>query len=194
MSEGESITELFIRLRSGDDEAAEGIWNHYCPRLIQLARQILGGRRPGVLDPIDAAHSAFASFLLRTKSGSFAHDLGRNELWKLLATITIRKARRHLSRELSQKRGGGAVLNECDFGEDFSPLQLLESVPMRDFDQSAEDLLNKLDNDEQRTIAIMRFMNYTNREIAENLRCTERKIERKLNLIRRIWNEEFEDR
>lgn len=193
MSDSASITELFVRLRSGDDEATEGLWAHYCPRLIQLAKSILKGRRPGVLDPEDAAHSAFGSFLLRTKRGDFTSDLSRNELWRLLATITIRKARRHLNRELAEKRGGGNVFNESEFGHQLSPLQLLKSLPMNDFDLAATDLLLTLDNDEQRTIALMRFMNYTNREIADTLNCTERKIERKLNLIRQIWREDQSD-
>ena len=40
---------------------------------------------------------------------------------------------------------------------------------------------------EVREIAVCRLMGYRNREIAERLKCTERKIERKLQLIRLAW-------
>ena len=38
-----------------------------------------------------------------------------------------------------------------------------------------------------KTIVVMRFLGYSNDEIAAELGCVTRTVERKLNLIRRIW-------
>jgi DNA-directed RNA polymerase specialized sigma24 family protein len=55
-------------------------------------------------------------------------------------------------------------------------------------DHTSEELLSALD-EEPRAIILLKLMDYTNREIAEIRGCTERKIERKLQLIRRTWDE-----
>ena len=57
-----------------------------------------------------------------------------------------------------------------------------------EFDLYCSELLTALD-EEPRAIALLRLMGYKNREIADLLDCTERKIERKLALIREAWAE-----
>ncbi len=53
--------------------------------------------------------SAFASFCNGVERGRFPRLANRDDLWRLLVTITARKSM-HLARdERSQKRGGGAV-------------------------------------------------------------------------------------
>jgi hypothetical protein len=59
-----------------------------------------------------------------------------------------------------------------------------------DFDLHCEELLLMLD-EELRTIAMLRLLGHTNRDIARQLGCTERKVERKLNLVRLRWKDEF---
>ena len=54
-------------------------------------------------------------------------------------------------------------------------------MPPQDFDLHSAELLDGLDP-EVRTIAVVRLLGHTNREIATALGCTERKVERKLNL------------
>jgi len=41
-----------------------------------------------------------------------------------------------------------------------------------------------------RSFALLRLMGYKNREIALEFGCTERKVERKLQLVRAVWVEE----
>lgn len=186
-----SLTHFFTRLRDGDHTAAEGLWRHFCPRLLGLARKVLGQQRLPVLDPEDAAQSAFASFWKRAERGDFSREIDRNDLWRLLATITVRKARRSLARELSQKRGGGRVRNETSVDAadpaGFRLDQELDATSTHEFDLMCDELIQQLDSEELRTIALYRLMDYTNREIAEMLDCTERKIERKLQVIRMAW-------
>ena len=53
--------------------------------------------------------------------------------------------------------------------------------------EQVEGLLDRLQENELRTIAIMKLQGATNHEIAQQLDCTERTIERKLNRIRELW-------
>ena len=63
---------------------------------------------------------------------------------------------------------------------------LSKPLPAEEFDLHCEELLDQLDP-EQREIALLRLLGFRNREIADRLACTERKVERKLNLIRLTW-------
>jgi DNA-directed RNA polymerase specialized sigma24 family protein len=68
--------------------------------------------------------------------------------------------------------------------------QLAADMKATDFDLSCEELLLQLD-EELRVYAVMRLMGYRNREIAEQFDCTERKVERKLELIRLCWEQHW---
>lgn len=187
-----SVTHFFNRLRTGEPAAAEALWERFFPRLVALARKALAGRPQRVADADDAAQSAFASFCLRARAGEFAIG-DRNDLWKLLGVITVNKARIQTRREAAEKRGGGRVVGEDALARpDGSPLPLEEAaiMPPADFDCHCEDLLNQLEP-ELRQFAVLRLLGYRNREIAEMHDCTERKVERKLNLIRLRWKAQW---
>lgn len=188
-----SVTVFFDRLRAGDDAAAAGLWNQFLPRMAGMARKTLAGRPQKVADAEDAVQSAFASFCQHAKAGDFVIS-DRSDLWNLLGLITKRKARGQFRREMSLKRGGGRTLEEGALvGSDGGPLALdRAAAEMRteDFDLHAAELLERLDPG-LREIAVLKAMGFLNREIAERLECTERKIERKLQLIRLAWEAEW---
>lgn len=191
-----SVTRFFDQLRAGDPGAAEQLWARFFPRLVALARQVLAGRPQRAADADDAAQSAFASFCLRVKAGEFSIR-DRDELWNLLGVITSRKARKQARREGAEKRGGGRVLGEGVLTRpDGSPLPLDETAAARppgdDFDLSCTELLDQL-APELREFALLRLLGFRNREIADRLGCTERKVERKLNLIRLKWETAWPD-
>lgn len=189
-SEG-SVTIFFAQLCAGDHQAADELWKRFFPRLHGLARRTLGGCRLGMSDEEDIAQSAFASFWHRAQRGGFSGDLHRDNLWNLLAAITVRKAGKQLERERSLKRGAGKVVRESSLSSPGSQLPatldaMFEKIEGRDFDLYAEELLMQLD-ETLRKLAVMKLMKYTNREIALALDYTERSIERKLSLIRQTW-------
>ena len=190
---GGSVTRVFERLRTGDSSAAEQLWKRFFPRLLALARRSLDGRALAVADEHDAAQSAFASFWQRAEGGEFTGQMHRNRLWKLLSVITVRKARKMLRREGAQKRGGGRVRNEADLAAagDLRLAEMLAQVPAHDFDLHCEELLEMLDGELQ-AFALLRLMGYKNREIASICACTQRKVERKLQLVRSIWQDEIQ--
>ena len=106
----EEITVWIKNLSGGDEKAAHLLWEQYFNRMVRLARrkfdQIGINRRAA--DEEDIALSAMNSFYKRAADGQFC--LGdRQELWKLLVTITVRKAYAELKRQKAKKRGEGHV-------------------------------------------------------------------------------------
>ena len=187
-----SISHAFQELQAGEGAAACLLWERFFPRLLGLARKALVGRPQRVADAEDAVQSAFASFVRRAQHGAFGVGLDRDDLWSLLGVIAVRKARKQVRRERAVKRGQGRVLDEAALAgpDERAGLDALAGTPAVDFDLHCEELLAQLDN-ELRTIALLRLLGHKNREIAEHLGCTERKVERKLNLIRLRWQADW---
>lgn len=179
-----SVTGIYQNFRMGDPAAFTDLWNHFRHRLLGLARKTLAGRFQQVSDADDALQSAFVSFWQRSERGEFGEELNRDDLWNLLGLITVRKALKHQRLLSAQKRGGGTSSAEI-------PVEALTNPEENaDFGLTCEELLEQLDPD-LRVFAVLRLMGSKNREIAEQLGCTERKVERKLNLIRATWGEEI---
>ncbi|MBC8876310.1 MAG: RNA polymerase subunit sigma-70 [Planctomycetes bacterium] len=191
-----SVTHFFGQLRQGNRDAAQRLWEHFAPRLLGLARKTLAGGPQRIADEEDAVLDAFSSFCQRALSGDFVGDLHRDNLWSLLATITVRKARKQQRSERAQKRGGGRVMGEStalgNRAESHGFDEMCGQIDVQDFDLICEELLGKLDND-QRKVALLRLMSYTDTEIAEVLGFSVSKVERKLRLIRRMWGSQMED-
>lgn len=184
-----SITVFFSQLQEDHSLAAEQLWRRFYPRMAALARKTLAGHPQRASDADDAVQSAFAVFCTRVRDGEFAIQ-DRDDLWNLLGLITKRKALAQVRRERTEKRGGGKTLGEGALQKpDGSPLpldQAASELAPPEFDTHVAELLDQLEP-EVREIAVFRLMGYRNREIAERLQCTERKIERKLQLIRLAW-------
>jgi DNA-directed RNA polymerase specialized sigma24 family protein len=198
MASPRSVTHWIGQLRAGDPFAAQHLWESYFRRLVGLARGKLQAVPRRAADEEDVALSAFASFCHGVDCGRFPQLADRDDLWRLLVTITARKAI-HLARdEHSQKRGGGAVHDESALGdrdgsdaENAALDQFLAREPTPEFAaQVAEEfqrLLEGLGDADLRTIAVSKMEGYTTEEIAGKLRRAPRTVERKLDLIRRRW-------
>lgn len=185
-----SVSLLLHDLRRGDSQAALTLWNRYLPRLTGLAERTLAGRRFGMTDAGDAVQSAWISFWRKLDNDQLPSPLTRADFWNLLGLMVVRKVRRQLRRETAAKRGGGRVVRESDRQSDGDGRGLDDwgaRLSAADFDLHSEELLSLLD-EECRRIAVLRLLGHVNREIAETLQCTERKVQRKLELIRLKWN------
>ena len=58
--------------------------------------------------------------------------------------------------------------------------------------EECQRLLDALDDNSLRQVALSRMEGYTNDEIAEQLGCARRTIARRLDLIRKTWTSEIE--
>ena len=195
-----SVTLWIGDLKTGAavDQAAHQLWGRYFDQLVRLARARLRSAPCGPADEEDVALSAFNCFCQGAAAGRFPSLSGRDDLWRLLVTITANKAADLIRHEHRQRRGGGRVVGEhplnvngpCDGAAD-ELAQAAGREPNPEFAVMVADeccrLLDSLCDDVLRQIALLRMEGYENAEIGQRLGCGLRTVERKLNLIRRIW-------
>lgn len=197
-SEG-SVTRWIIELARGDaDEAARRLWDRYFDQLVHLARARLRAAHRGPADEEDAALNAFDSLCRGVAAGRFPRLEGRDDLWRLLATITARKAADQIQHEGRRKRGGGRVRGETDDtpdveGEPGGLVRAVDPGPSPAFialmGEEVRRLFGSLPDETLRLVALLKLEGYTNDEIASSLDCALRSVERKLERIRLLWSE-----
>jgi DNA-directed RNA polymerase specialized sigma24 family protein len=171
--------------------------------MVQLARARLQASRRRAHDEEDVALSAFYSFVRGAGSGRFQQLRDRDNLWPLLVVITVRKAidvRKHATR---QKRGGGKVrgesawLNAADGSDHDGGINLVigdEPTPafVAELAEQTQRLLDALGSEELRQVAVWKMEGYSNQEIAAKLGRVERAVERRLRIIRGVFQREME--
>jgi RNA polymerase sigma factor (sigma-70 family) len=185
----EDITLLVERLKVGDRDAAQKLWEHYFRQLVGLARKKLGDAPRRAADEEDVALSAFKSFCQGAEQGRFPRLDDRDDLWRLLVLLTVRKAA-----DLREYEGRACRdwhrMQQAE-GSGLSPLEgLISSDPEPDLAAEVAEqcrvLLEALD-DSWRAVALLKLEGHTNREIADRLGCSLSAVERKLNFIRDAW-------
>ncbi len=193
-----SITRWIGLVKQGNDEGADRLWQAYFGPMVALARRKLGeGARRGA-DEEDVALSAFKSFCLGARQGRFEQLADRDNLWPLLVSITVHKSVDLVRRENRAKRGGGATLDlPAGTPEADDPVALLSREPTPEFTaQLSEGLAQLLDkltatgDEHLARIALWRMEGDSTVEIASRLGCVRRTVERKLQVIARLWEEE----
>jgi DNA-directed RNA polymerase specialized sigma24 family protein len=189
-----SVTGWLGQAQAGDVEAAQPLWQRYFGRLVGLAHVKLQGAPRGLADEEDVALSAFDSFYRGVEHGRFPHLNDRDNLWSLLVVITARKAAKLKRDQSRQKRAGPGQGATSLPGDEPELDEVIGREPSPDFAaQVAEEcrrLLDALGDEEMRTIALCKMEGYTNGEIAKQLDCAPRTVERKLRLIRGRWEKE----
>lgn len=104
-------TELLRRWQSGDEEAARQLFQRYSAKLIGVAEKHLSARLAQRFDGEDVVQSAFRTFFKRSSRGEFKISSSA-QLWRLLVTITLAKARdqarRHTAARRDVKAEGGS--------------------------------------------------------------------------------------
>jgi DNA-directed RNA polymerase specialized sigma24 family protein len=195
-----SVSLWIVTLKKGDVAAAQPLWERYYERLVRVARGKLVASSAAA-DEEDVALSAFNSFGLAATAGRFPDLSDRDDLWKLLVSLTTRKSinlRKHVSRK---KRGGGRVLDEgalaaANLRVDSVGLDALigdEPTPAlaAEVAENCRVLLDVLDGEDPksilRSVAVWKLEGYTNREIADKLDCALRTVANRLELIRSLW-------
>ena len=185
------------QLKDGDPQAAQQLWNTYFFRMVKVARCKLHGAPAGMADEEDVALSAFKSFCRGTRDGRFTELQDHEDPWPLLLALTTHKAIDLLRYERRVKRGGPdkkhsppAGLEEAP-GTDIDMSQLIGKEPdPQAAVQAAEEcqeILDRFSDAILRAIALWKMEGFTTEEIASKLDCTTRTVERKLQLIRRLW-------
>jgi RNA polymerase sigma factor (sigma-70 family) len=187
-SEG-SITILIGGMRSGDDEAARRIWQRFSPRVASLARKKVPVWLRRIVDGDDLANSAMCSVMMGLREGRFQALRDRDELWALLAFVTVQKARNEIAKASRQKRlpaGATVPVTKEIIAPDPPPDLIVRAA------EQFQLLIERLRSKEAilEPIVLWKFEGYTNDEIAQRLGCSRSKVARKLELIRKTWEQE----
>jgi RNA polymerase sigma factor (sigma-70 family) len=194
----ESVTQWITQIKQGGDGVAQKLWERYYGALVRLARGKLKRSRRVSADEEDVALSAFDSFFAAAAKGRYPQINDRNDLWKLLITITKRKVLDRIQSEIRLKRGGGKVLREADLaaaaGESAGFEEIAGADPTPEFAamvaEEYQRLLEALPDPIHRRIAVLRMEGWNDDEIAEKLGCVRRTVGRKLQVIRNTWSAE----
>jgi DNA-directed RNA polymerase specialized sigma24 family protein len=191
MSPEGSVTHWVALLQSGDEDAARSLWERYFRPLVELARKRLCGS-PLVGEDEQVALSAFDSFCRGARAGHFPDLAGRNNLWGLLLTITMRKVADLVQHEQRKKRHPevGRIANPSyEAAPDVEQLVGREPSPeaAAQMAEEFERLMTRLHKPDLQAVALWKLEGYTNEEIAGRLGRKTRTVERKLEEIRRIW-------
>lgn len=189
--EGGSVTRLIRDFRGGDPAAFEALWQRYFDRLVAMATRLAASVGE------DAALSAFHSFHRRARRGDFPNLDDRDDLWVQLMTLTRQKIIDTRRRDNALKRGGGVkTIRESDLpgGDEGGEIGLAEIVgrePDPEFaaimTEQCRRLLEALGDDGLREIALLKMGLHTHQEIADRFGRSLSWVNRKLDLIRTLW-------
>ena len=189
-----SVTRWLERLEMGDDAAAERLWNAYFDRLVHLAHGRLQTKFAKINDAEDIALSAFHSFCRGVENKKFPQLFDRDGLWRLLVSITIHKLL-HVVRDQKRLKRGGQFqeLKGLDSSSDSIAAvnQIVSREPSPEFAMEVaeqfQEMMHSLGDKELIQLATWKMEGYSNDEIARKLNRATRTVERKLQLIRKIW-------
>jgi DNA-directed RNA polymerase specialized sigma24 family protein len=189
------VTTWLGRLQAGDAAAATPLWQRYYSQMVQLARGHLSHSVRPSSDEEDVALSAFTAFCAAVKIGRFPNLDDRNDLWRLLFTLTLHKARDQVRYETRDRR---------DVRRRAVPDLL--GLPEADLDRLAGDspdpalaaevadqlrhLLTLLPGDDLRAVARDLLEGYTAPEIALRQGCSLSTIERRWRRVRQFWQDQ----
>ena len=194
--EAGSVTRWVGGLKAGDAEATRILWERYFTELVRLARARLRDAPRAAADEEDAALSAFDSLCRGAGGGRFPQLDDRTDLWRVMVTITARKASDMVQHERRLKRGGGDVRTEADLAvaalEAGGIAQAPANEPSPELAALMADecrrLFDVLPDESLRQVAGLRLEGFTDREIAARLGCGLSTVERRLRTIRTVWS------
>ncbi|MFM7117152.1 MAG: ECF-type sigma factor [Planctomycetota bacterium] len=192
-----SVTRLIRDCRAGSDPAAADLWQRLNERLLRLAARRMP-KRGGIVDPEDIAVDAYYSFLRRHRQGEFPELSTRDDAWRMLFVIVIRKTVNAIRHSMRQRRnpeqnGSATFILSISGRPKFmagppsnAPCPATEAL----LAESVQSLLATLPDQQLKQIAQAKVEGFTNQEVAEKLGCSLATIERRLKMIRLIWEKE----
>lgn len=199
----QSVSCWLEELRAGSDHAAQELWERYFDRLVHVARRKLDGVAKRAFDEEDVAISVFRSLCEGLVDGRLEEMRNRDDLWKVLVTITRQKAIDRIRHEKAKKRGGGAVRGESVFGNSpgqdrqLSMNEILGEDPnpsmLAEMEEEHQLLLETLGDPTLQRVAVLRMQGATVADVAATLGVTSRTVKRKLHLIRETWLQELDN-
>ncbi len=185
-----SFAALILKLRCGDNAAAQHLLDRYWQRLRMLAHRRIGRALQAKVDPDDVLQSAFASFFFNLKQGHWEFDSSRS-LRGLLSVLITRKCLRYAAKFAT---AGRDVNREQAFLEDRASADKLRDLPGRE--PAPDDALARYEwlehilggFDEQDRAVIAHLLDgRSTLETATAIKCSQRTVQRTvLRIVREL--------
>ncbi|OAI41666.1 hypothetical protein AYO40_02720 [Planctomycetaceae bacterium SCGC AG-212-D15] len=188
-SEPASLSRLVEGVCAGSPEAARELFERYSRRLTRLAGQHLSRRLAARLDAEDVVQSVFRTLFRRGARGEFQID-STSALWRLLVTITVRKARAQARRHTAAAR---SVAAEASAAADLAAELGREPGPEETavFVEQFTTLLRGLPDWYARVVEL-RLQGESVADIASELGVSRQTVYRALDLLRQRLEEQHQ--
>ncbi|QDV45674.1 RNA polymerase factor sigma-70 [Stieleria neptunia] len=177
----ESFDDLLARCREGDEEAVDRVVRQYSGRLLAVARKLLSAQVRRRVDHEDIVQSALFTFFRRVEDGEFTIK-APDDLWKLLVTITVRKAQNQGRLHSAAQRSPAREVNGSWFvtaiSRDPGPVEAIV------LSEIIEDLTRWLEQEKYGTILERILSGEAKADIANDLGLSKRTVDRVLFRIR----------
>jgi RNA polymerase sigma-70 factor (ECF subfamily) len=179
---------FLARLRQNDGTAWQTLWKEYGERLMRLIEGRLSATLRRRVGAEDVLASVFRTFWRRLSTNEYQFEEGR-DLWSLLSTIALNKARTQARYHRRDKRDvrreetdDPADPNRADrIGQVPAPESLPDAVEVAEqFDQLCELL-----SDEELQIVALRLQGETQAEIGKQVNRSERWVREVLKKVER---------
>ena len=173
--------DWFESLAQGDPDVEAEFWQKYGEPLQRVAQRQISQSLGKRVDAEDIVQSACRTFFRRVRQGEFqCEDSG--DLWRLMLTITLNKARMQAR---FHSRGRRAMNREQVLGANDSAMSggVEEAIEAVDFADFLESIFNQLDH-EQGEILRRLLDEQTQEEIAKAVGCSDRTVRRMKDRIR----------
>ena len=180
LEEEGSVTGWLRELKDQQPDAQSKIWHRFVSRLTQRARRKLGGIEKTVVDAEDIVSMAFYNFFEKSPL-DFRKLVDREDLWQILAMLADRRAADEVRKWYRRPNSFELTPIDCADSSATAPdadLILADEVGVR---------LGALPDKTLRDIAIGRLEGRKNHEIADKLDVSLRTVERKVGLIREMF-------
>lgn len=198
MPEIASVSQWIDQVKGDNQEAAQRLYERYLQRLAEEVHRKIRGSSRRITDKENIAHTAIANFLVQIRAGSFPQVANRYDLWRVLIMLANRRVADLKRRQLCLKRGAGrevgkSALGEC--GVEDCECRAIEQIIGREpepevvveMEDLCRRLLDQLDDPLLKQMAALKLEGYDHAEIAEKTGCVRRTVQRKLLLVREIW-------
>jgi len=190
----EEFEDLLKAMQRGEDRAFDTFFQAYYDQLVRYAKKRVGNFPLRTFDEEDLALSAMRS--LFDGIGENRYDVQSGvDLWKILVSITNFKWLNLREKMGAQKRGGGSVRGDSIWVQAGENNLLHEQQDMKqalpdicvELLETTDMLFRQLKDDDMRKIARLLLEGYRIDDIAAELDCVRRTIERKIAQIRKVW-------
>jgi DNA-directed RNA polymerase specialized sigma24 family protein len=190
----DELADCLRRVREGDVNAIGILFDRYFSQSVRLAQSRLLDGEARVIDEEEAAVSALDSLLERVRDGAYEDVKDHLQLWSLLARIIDRKVTKYRRRMYGPTRSPGAQLvsvsplhEDSSFGG-IAPVDNKQPSPISIViaDETLEQLLKHLADDESRAVLLLRLEGHKPLEIADRLQHSRRWVQRRMQTIQNV--------